>query len=84
MYVQTFSVFKLKTSLLPTITYSVINVVKELGNYYTITKKHSEKLKLEEDKDKLKKFFDSFSRNLCWFIGMTAYKLIKVKEVEKD
>jgi hypothetical protein len=32
------------------------------------------------DKDRLKKFLDSFSRNLSWFLGMTAYKLIKVKE----
>jgi hypothetical protein len=38
---------------------------------------------LSDDKDKLKKNFDSFSRNLTWFIGKIAYKLIKVKEIEK-
>ncbi len=47
-------------------------------------RKYKEKITLEVEKDKLRKYFDSFSRNLCWFIGMTAYKLIKVKEVEKD
>lgn len=80
LYVQTFSVFKLKTSLLPSVAASVINIVHELGQYYAVTKKHSEKLNLTEDKDKLRKSFDAFSRNLTWFIGMTSYKLIKVKE----
>jgi hypothetical protein len=47
-------------------------------------KKYSEKVtSFGGDKDKLKKFLDSFSRNLSWFLGMTAYKLIKVKD-EKD
>ena len=47
-------------------------------------KKHSDKItSLNGDKDKVKQFLDSFSRNLCWFIGMTAYKLIKVKD-EKE
>ena len=46
--------------------------------------KYKEKITLEESKDKVKKFFNSFSRNLSWFVGMTAYKLIKVKEVEKE
>ena len=81
---QTFSVFKLKNTLLPSITQSVIEIIHEVSNYYAITKKYSEKLNLTEEKDKLRKFLDSFSRNLSWFVGMTAYKLIKVKEVEKD
>ena len=47
-------------------------------------KKYSEKVtSFGGEKDKLKKFLDSFSRNLCWFIGMTSYKLIRVKE-EKE
>jgi len=58
--------------------------VKEISAYYSVTKKFEEKLALSAEKDKLRKSFDSFSRNLSWFIGMTAYKLIKVKEVEKD
>ena len=55
----------------------------EISNFYAILKKYKEKITLAEDKDKVRKFFDSMSRNLCWFIGMTAYKLIKVKENEK-
>lgn len=39
---------------------------------------------MSEDKDKAKKFLDSFSRNINWFLGMIAYKLVKVKEAEKD
>ena len=58
--------------------------MQEISHYYSLTKKFAEKLTLAEEKDKLRKSFDSFSRNLSWFIGMTAYKLIKVKEVEKD
>lgn len=81
---QTFSVFKLKSQLLPTVTVNVNRIVSEVSQFYSILKKHKEKLTLEESKDKVRKFFDSFSRNLCWFIGMTSYKLIKVKEVEKD
>ena len=84
LYVQTFSVFKLKSQLLPTVTVNVNRIIAEVGQFYAILKKYKEKITLEESKDKLRKFFDSFSRNLCWFIGMTAYKLIKVKEVEKD
>lgn len=84
MYVQTFSVFKLKTSLLPTVAHAVIGIVNEVSNFYALLKKHSEKLNVGEDKDKLKKSLDSFSRNLCWFIGKVAYKLVRVKEVEKD
>lgn len=74
----------MKNSLLPSITQSLIEILNEIANYYTLTKKYSEKLNLVEEKDKLRKFLDSFSRNISWFIGMTAYKLIKVKEVEKD
>lgn len=84
LYVQTFSVFKIKTSLLPSVSHSVIAIVNEVGQYYALIKKHSEKLAVAEDKDKLKQSFDAFSRNLCWFVGMTSYKLIKVKDVEKD
>ena len=76
--------FKLKNTLLPTITQSVIDIINATSKYYALTKKYSEKLNLTEDKDKLRKFLDSFSRNLAWFIGMTAYKLIRVKEPEKD
>ncbi|CDW73494.1 UNKNOWN [Stylonychia lemnae] len=84
LYIQTFSVFKLKIALLPSITLSVNNVITEISNFNQIQKKYKEKITLDIEKDKLRKYFDSFSRNLCWFIGMTAYKLIKVKEVEKD
>lgn len=84
LYVQTFSVFKLRTTLLPAITGAVIGILKEISDYYALAKKFSEKLNVSQEKDKLKKCLDSFSRNLGWFIGMTAYKMIKVKEVEKD
>lgn len=62
----------------------MINIIAETSHFNAILKKYKEKITLEADKDKLRKYFDSFSRNLCWFIGMTSYKLIKVKEVEKD
>jgi hypothetical protein len=48
-------------------------------------KKHSEKVSsYSGDKDKLKKFLDSFSRNLCWFLGMISYKLVKVKDEKEE
>jgi hypothetical protein len=52
-------------------------------------KSHSEKITSynADGKDRLKTFLDQFSRNLSWFVGMTAYKLIKVKddkESDKD
>ena len=37
----------------------------------------------DDSKDRLKIFLDQFSRSLSWFVGMTAYKLIKVKD-EKE
>lgn len=52
--------------------------------FNSILKKYKEKITVDAEKDKVRKFFDNISRNLCWFIGMTAYKLIKVKESEKD
>jgi len=30
----------------------------------------------------LKNLLDAFSRNLCWFLGQSAYKLITIKEEE--
>jgi hypothetical protein len=45
-------------------------------------KNHAEKVTAFGE-DKLKKFLDGFSRNLSWFLGMTAYKLIRIKD-EKD
>ena len=83
LYVQTFSVFKVKTALLQPITQAVIGVVQEISQYYALMLKYKEKITVGDDKDKLRKFFNAFSRNLSWFIGMTAYKLIKVKETEK-
>lgn len=84
LYVQTFSVFKLKTLLLPSIVHSTMSVVNEVGQFNLAMKLYTEKISsFGGDKDKLKKFLDSFSRNLCWFMGMTSYKLIKVKD-DKD
>jgi hypothetical protein len=82
--VQTFSVFKLRIHLLPSITTSVIRILTEIGKFYTLSNKYQEKINVAEEKDKLKRFFNAFSRNLSWFIGMSAYKLIKVKEPEKE
>jgi hypothetical protein len=58
--------------------------VSEISHYYAIIKKFGAKINLPVEKDRLRKCFDSFSRTLSWFIGMTAYKLVKVKEVEKE
>jgi len=58
--------------------------LNEISSFNLILKKYKEKITLDGEKDKVRKYFESYSRNLCWFIGMTAYKLIKVKEVEKD
>jgi hypothetical protein len=48
-------------------------------------KKHSEKVtSFDSDKDRFKSFLDSFSRSLSWFVGQTAYKLIKVVKKEDE
>lgn len=45
---------------------------------------------IDTSKIKVRAFLDVFSRNLCWFIGTNAYKLInpkdekKIKEENKD
>lgn len=84
LYVQTFGVFKLKTSLLPTVAHSTVAVVQEISALNAAVQKHAEKVTaFGAEKDRLKRFLDAFSRNLCWFIGMTSFKLIKVKE-EKE
>lgn len=84
LYIQTFGVFKIKTGLIPSICQSCISVVGEISAFNMLMKKHSEKVSaFSGDKDRIKSFFDQFSRSLCWFVGQTAYQLIKVKE-EKD
>jgi hypothetical protein len=48
-------------------------------------KKHKEKVSsFEGEKDRLKIFLDSFSRSLSWFVGQTAFKLIKVTKKEEE
>ena len=88
---QTFGIFKLKTNLLSAVCHSSIDILAEISSFNTLMKKHSEKVTSygADGKDRLKTFVDQFSRALSWFVGMTAYKLIKVKdekesEKEKD
>lgn len=84
LYIQTFGVFKLKTNLLPTICHASSDILREISLYNTLMKKHSEKItSFDTDKDRFKTFLDSFSRSLSWFVGQTAYKLIKVKKEEE-
>lgn len=87
LYIQTFAVFKVKTSLLPSITAASIAITNEISEIYRALLKQAEAktsfTAVGGDKDRLKKFLDTFSRSLCWFIGLTAYKLIKVKD-DKD
>jgi hypothetical protein len=85
LYIQTFGVFKLKPSLLPVVCHSSLDLLSEISGFNTLMKSHSEKVTSfgADGKDRLKTFFDQFSRSLSWFVGMTAYKLIKVKD-EKE
>jgi len=55
-----------------------------LSGFYLLLKTNKDKLKIEEDKLTLKTFLDSFSRTITWFLGLTAYKLIRIKEPEKE
>jgi hypothetical protein len=70
--------------LIAPISHSVIDIIREISIYYSLTKKFKEKLNISDDKDKLRKTLDKFSRNLSWFVGMISYKLIKIKEPEKS
>ena len=84
LYTQTFSVFKVKTGLLPSLCHSTLEILEEISSFNALMKKHSEKVSSHGgDKDRLKKFLDNVSRSLAWFLGMTAYKLVKVKD-DKD
>lgn len=82
LYAQTFAVFKVKTNLLPSIAHSTLDVIAEISRLNHGMKPHAEKV-TAFGADKLKLFLDSFSRNLSWFLGMTAYKLIRIKD-EKE
>jgi hypothetical protein len=82
LYAQTFAVFKIKTNLLPSIAHSTLEVIGEISRLNKGMKCHAEKV-TAFGRDKLKRFLDGFSRNLSWFLGMTAYKLIRIKD-EKD
>lgn len=89
LFVQTFGIFKLRTSLLSAVCHSSLAILGEISGFNSLMKQHSEKVTSygTDGKDRLKIFVDQFSRSLSWFVGMTAYKLIKVKdekESEKD
>jgi hypothetical protein len=61
-----------------------LSIINEISSFNGALKKYSEKVTaFSGDNDKIKKFLDSFTRSISWFMGMTAYKLIKVKD-EKD
>lgn len=84
LYIQTFGVFKLKTKLLPSFCHASSDILREISHFNTLMKKYSEKvISFGGKKDRLKIFLDSFSRSLSWFVGQTAYKLIKVKKDEE-
>ena len=89
LFVQTFGIFKLRTSLLSAVCHSSLAILGEISGFNSLMKQQSEKVTSygADGKDRLKTFVDQFSRSLSWFVGMTAYKLIKVKdekESEKD
>lgn len=55
-----------------------------VSQYFLLLNESKELLSDSVASEDLRKFFDSFSRTCSWFLGMTAYKLIKVKEDPKD
>jgi hypothetical protein len=73
--------------MLPKICHSSSDILREISLFNTLMNKHhSDKgiTSYGNDKDRLKTFLDSFSRSLSWFVGQTAYKLIKVVKEEKE
>jgi hypothetical protein len=44
LYVQTFGVFKLKASLLPSFSHSSLSVLSEISSFNTTMKKNAEKV----------------------------------------
>ena len=87
LYIQTFGCFKLKQTLLPSICQSSSHILREISSFNTLMKAHSEKVtsfNSGAEKDRLKVFLDQFSRSLCWFVGNTAYKLIRISKDEKE
>ena len=57
-------------------------MIGEISHFNSVFSQYEEKLKVE--KDKLRKFMEGFSRNMCWFVGMVSYKLIKQKEPDAE
>jgi hypothetical protein len=80
IYIQTFSVIKLKTKLIPEITKAVISIIQSVSSYISLYSKYAEKIIVSIEKDQLQTYLSNFSRSFSWYVGMTAYKLIKVKE----
>ena len=67
--------------MLPSISHSTLQIIGEISALNVGLKKYSEKVtSYGTEKDRVKTFLDSFSRNLSWFLGLTAFKLIKVKD----
>lgn len=79
LYVQTFSLTKVKLQFIPIVINSLENILKEISSFFTLLKD----FEISLENDKIRSFLENLSRNLCWFLGMTAYKLMKVKDTEK-
>lgn len=64
--------------MLSSISSSLVHALTEMSNFYYF---YAQVVKKDESvaKSSLKKFINKVSRNISWFIGMTAYKLIKIK-----
>jgi len=81
-YVHTFSVCALNSKLVPRLTEAAVEVVRKISDFLAVKRKYGEKIAVE--KDALAHFLASVSRSVSWFIGKTAYKLVKIEMDKED
>ena len=82
LYIQTFSLFKPKMQILSTLIRSTTFLLASVSGYLKVVKANAERL--SDVKDDMKVFLEGCVKSLAWFEGMTAYKLMKVKEDPVD
>ena len=62
LYIQTFSVYKVKPHLLPSVVHGTLGVLDNANMFYTMIQKHGEKLGSTDENDSLRIFVNKFSR----------------------
>jgi len=80
LYINALELIKLRTSILAPISQAVVKVAAQISDHYQYMKENESRLGTSESDDPLREMLSGLNRSLIWFVGQTAYRLIKFKD----